>query len=191
VDKALEKWGMAMGPFRMFDLAGNDIAWAIRKRRYLEMPHIRYSKCADRLCEMGRFGQKTGKGWYLYQPGNRNAIPDPDIEEMLAVYRKENGITPRKVSDTEIVERCVYALVNEGARLLEEGIALRASDIDVVYLSGYGFPAYRGGPMLYADEVGLYKVARRMKEFAASSGDDFWDPAPLIAQRIAEGKTLT
>jgi len=191
VDKALEKWGMAMGPFRASDLAGNDIAWATRKRRYVEMPHIRYAKCADRLCEMGRFGQKTGKGWYLYQPGNRNAIPDPEIEEMLAAYRKENGITPRKVSDSEIVERCIYALVNEGARLLEEGIALRASDIDVVYLSGYGFPAHRGGPMLYADEVGLYKVARRMKEFAASSGDDFWTPAPLIAQRVAEGKSLT
>ena len=191
VDKALEKWGMAMGPFRMFDLAGNDIGWAIRKRRYVEMPHVRYAKCADRLCEMGRFGQKTGKGWYLYQPGNRNAIPDPEIEEMLAAYRKEAGITPRKVSDSEIVERCIYALVNEGARLLEEGIALRASDIDVVYLSGYGFPAHRGGPMLYADEVGLYKVARRMKEFAASSGDAFWTPAPLIAQRVAEGKSLT
>ncbi|MGO9945141.1 MAG: 3-hydroxyacyl-CoA dehydrogenase NAD-binding domain-containing protein [Rhodoblastus sp.] len=191
VDKALEKWGMAMGPFRMFDLAGNDIAWAIRKRRYVEMPHIRYAKCADRLCELGRFGQKTGRGWYLYLPGSRNAIPDPEIEEMLAAYRKENGVTPRKISDAEIVERCIYALVNEGARLLEEGIAQRASDIDIVYLSGYGFPAHRGGPMLYADEVGLYKVARRMKEFAANSGDNFWTPAPLIAQRVAEGKSLT
>lgn len=191
VDKVMEKWGMAMGPFRMFDLAGNDIAWAIRKRRYVEMPHIRYAKCADRLCELGRFGQKTGKGWYLYQPGNRNAIPDPEIEEMLAAYRKENAVTPRKISDAEIVERCIYALVNEGARLLEEGIAQRASDIDIVYLSGYGFPAHRGGPMLYADEVGLYKVARRMKEFAANSGDNFWTPAPLIAQRVAEGKSLT
>jgi 3-hydroxyacyl-CoA dehydrogenase len=191
VDKAMEKWGMAMGPFRMGDLAGNDIGWAIRKRRYVEKPNIRYAKFADKLCEQGRYGQKTGKGWYLYQPGNRKAIPDPEVEKMLEDYRKELGITPRKISDAEIVQRCVYALVNEGARILEEGIAARASDIDMIYLTGYGFPLFRGGPMLYADEVGLYNVARSMKEFAASSGDSFWEPAPLIAKRVAEGKALT
>ncbi len=191
VDRALEKWGMAMGPFRMGDLAGNDIGWAIRKRRYVEKPHIRYAKFADRLCEQGRFGQKTGKGWYLYQPGNRKAIPDPEVDAQLVAYRKELGITPRKISDSEIVQRCVYALVNEGARILEEGIAARASDIDMIYLTGYGFPLFRGGPMLYADEVGLYNVARSMQAFAASSGDSFWEPAPLIAKRIAEGKSLT
>jgi 3-hydroxyacyl-CoA dehydrogenase len=191
VDRALEKWGMAMGPFRMGDLAGNDIGWAIRKRRYVEKPSIRYAKFADKLCEQGRYGQKTGKGWYLYQPGNRKAIPDPEVDTMLEAYRKELGITPRKISDAEIVQRCIYALVNEGARILEEGIAARASDIDMIYLTGYGFPLFRGGPMLYADEVGLYNVARSMKEFAASSGDAFWEPAPLIAQRVAEGKSLT
>ena len=191
VDKALEKWGMAMGPFRMGDLAGNDIGWAIRKRRYVEKPNIRYAKFADRLCEQGRYGQKTGKGWYLYAPGNRKAIPDPEVDQMLVEYRKELGITPRKISDKEIVERCIYALINEGARILEEGIAARASDIDMVYLTGYGFPMHRGGPMLYADQVGLYNVARRMQAFAASSGDAFWEPAPLIAKLVAEGKSLT
>ncbi|MBI5901006.1 MAG: enoyl-CoA hydratase/isomerase family protein [Rhodocyclales bacterium] len=191
VDKALEKWGMAMGPFRMGDLAGNDIGWAIRKRRYVEKPNIRYAKFADKLCEQGRYGQKTGKGWYLYKAGDRKAIPDPEVDTMLEAYRKELGITPRRISDAEIVERCIYALVNEGARIVEEGIAARASDIDMIYLTGYGFPMFRGGPMLYADEMGLYNVARRMQAFAASSGDAFWEPAPLIARLVAEGKSLT
>lgn len=189
VDKALEKWGMAMGPFRMGDLAGNDIGWAIRKREYAEHPPT-IPNLADRLCELGRFGQKTGKGWYLYQAGNRNAIPDPEVEKMVEDYRKELGVTPRKISDEEIVQRCVYALVNEGARILDDGIAARASDIDMIYLTGYGFPLHRGGPMRYADEVGLYSVARTMQEFAAA-GDAFWEPAPLIARLVAEGKSLT
>ena len=189
VDKALEKWGMAMGPFRMGDLAGNDIGWAIRKREYAEHPPT-VPNLADRLCELGRFGQKAGKGWYLYQPGNRNAIPDPEVEKMVEDYRKELGVTPRKISDEEIVQRCVYALVNEGARILDEGIAARASDIDMIYLTGYGFPLHRGGPMRYADEVGLYDVVRTMRDFAAA-GDSFWEPAPLIAKLAAEGKSLT
>ena len=168
VDRALEKFGMAMGPFRMSDLAGNDVGWYIRKRRYVEKPHVVYSKIADRLCELGRFGQKTGLGWYRYPPGRRDAIPDPVVDEMIADYRKERGIAPRKIADDEIVERCIYALVNEGARILEEGIAQRASDIDIVYLTGYGFPLYRGGPMLYADMVGLYNVVRSIERFAAS-----------------------
>lgn len=189
VDRALEKWGMAMGPFRMSDLAGNDIAWAIRIREYAERPPS-IPNIADRLCELGRFGQKTGKGWYRYQPGNRHAIPDPEVEGMIENYRRELGIKPRKVSDDEIVQRCVYALVNEGARILEEGIAARASDIDMIYLTGYGFPLHRGGPMRYADEVGLYGVARTMREFAAC-GDPFWEPAPLISRLIADGKSLT
>lgn len=187
VDRALEKWGMAMGIFRMSDLAGNDIAWTIRKRRYVEHPEIAYSKIGDRLCEQGRFGQKTGSGWYLYQAGRRDAIPDPEVDLLIENYRKEMGITPRKISDQEIVERCIFALVNEGARLLEEGIALRASDIDMVYLTGYGFPLHRGGPMLYADTIGLYSVVRAMKGYAA--GDElFWEPAPLLARLAAEGK---
>jgi 3-hydroxyacyl-CoA dehydrogenase len=192
VDRALEKWGMAMGPFRMGDLAGNDIGWAIRKRRYVEKPDVKYSKTADKLCEMGRYGQKTGAGWYRYEPGKRDAIPDPVVEQMIADHRKELGITPRKVSDEEIVARCIYALVNEGARILEEGIAQRASDIDMVYLTGYGFPLHRGGPMLYADSVGLYNVARAMKRFGAMPGGDpkFWEPAPLLAKLAAEGKTF-
>jgi 3-hydroxyacyl-CoA dehydrogenase len=192
VDRALEKWGMAMGPFRMGDLAGNDIGWAIRKRRYVEKPDVKYSKTADKLCEMGRYGQKTGAGWYRYEPGKRDAIPDPVVEQMIADHRKELGITPRKISDDEIVARCVYALVNEGARILDEGIAQRASDIDMVYLTGYGFPLHRGGPMLYADSVGLYNVARAMKRFGAMPGGDakFWEPAPLLAKLAAEGKTF-
>ncbi|HEY8554628.1 MAG TPA: 3-hydroxyacyl-CoA dehydrogenase NAD-binding domain-containing protein [Burkholderiales bacterium] len=192
VDQALEKWGMAMGPFRMSDLAGNDIGWAIRKRRYQEHPEIVYSGIADRVCELGRFGQKTGSGWYRYEAGKRDAIPDPAIEALIAEYRKEKGIVPRQVSDEEIVERCIYALVNEGARILEEGIALRASDIDMVYLTGYGFPLYRGGPMFYADTVGLYNVERAMRRFAAADPRDakFWEPAPLLAKLAAEGKTF-
>jgi len=192
VDKAVEKWGMAMGPFRMGDLAGNDIGWAIRKRRAKEQPGIVYSGIADRICELGRFGQKTGAGWYRYEAGKRNAIPDPVVEEVIVTYRKEKGVTPRKISDNEIVERCIYALVNEGARILEEGIAQRASDIDMVYLSGYGFPLFRGGPMFYADTVGLYSVARSMKHFAAADPSDakFWEPASLLAKLASEGKTF-
>ncbi|MGZ5031949.1 MAG: 3-hydroxyacyl-CoA dehydrogenase NAD-binding domain-containing protein [Usitatibacter sp.] len=193
VDAALEKIGFAMGPFRMSDLAGNDIGWAIRKRRYREKPNVIYSRIADRLCELGRFGQKTGSGWYRYEAGRRDAIPDPAVDEMIAAYRKEKGITPRKIGNDEIVERCVLALVNEGARILEEGIASRASDIDMVYLTGYGFPLHRGGPMLYADMMGLYNVVRSMERFAADPHGDpaFWKPAPLLAKLAAEGKTFT
>jgi 3-hydroxyacyl-CoA dehydrogenase len=190
VDRALEKWGMAMGPFRMGDLAGNDIGWAIRKRRYVEKPGVMYARIADKLCELGRYGQKTGMGWYRYEAGKRDAIPDPVVDKLIEDYRKEKGITPRKIGDEEIVERCIFALVNEGARLLEEGIAQRASDIDMVYLTGYGFPLHRGGPMLYADQVGLYNVARTVQRFAAQSGDTFWQPAPLLAKLAAEGKTF-
>jgi 3-hydroxyacyl-CoA dehydrogenase len=151
-----------------------------------------YSKIADRLCEMGRFGQKTGLGWYQYAPGRRDALPDPVVEKMIAEYRKERGIAPRNIADNEIVERCIYALVNEGARIVEEGIALRASDIDMVYLAGYGFPLYRGGPMLYADMVGLYNVVRSIERFAAQAGGDaaFWQPAALLVRLAAEGKAF-
>jgi 3-hydroxyacyl-CoA dehydrogenase len=192
VDAAMEKFGMAMGPFRMSDLAGNDIGWAIRKRRYVERPNMVYSRIADRLCELGRFGQKTGAGWYRYEAGRRDAIPDPKVDEMIAAYRKEKGIEPRRIEADEIVERCVYALVNEGARILEEGIAARASDIDMVYLTGYGFPLHRGGPMLYADMAGLYNVARSMRRFAQDPHADpaFWKPAPLIEKLAAEGRTF-
>jgi 3-hydroxyacyl-CoA dehydrogenase len=192
VDKAIERFGFAMGPFRMGDLAGNDIGWAIRKRRYVEKPHMKYSKTADRLCELGRYGQKTGAGWYDYKPGKRDAIPSPLVVEMIEQYRKDIGITPRKISDEEIVQRLVYSLVNEAAHILEEGIASKASDIDMVYLTGYGFPLHRGGPMLYADQVGLFNVAQSMKRFAQNPNDDakFWQPAPLLARLVAEGKTF-
>ena len=190
VDRALESWGMAMGPFRMSDLAGNDIGWAIRRRRYREQPGLKYSKIADRLCERGRFGQKTGLGWYRYEAGRRDAVPDPAVEQMIVDYRKEIGAQCRGIEEDEIVHRLIFALVNEGSAILQEGISSRASDIDMVYLTGYGFPLHRGGPMLYADEVGLYNVVDRMKRFAANSHGDpgFWKPAPLLAKLAGEGK---
>ncbi len=192
VDKAVEKFGFAMGPFRMGDLAGNDIGWAIRKRRYVETPNLKYSKTADLLCELGRFGQKTGAGWYDYQTGKRDAIPSQLVVDMVEKHRKDLGITPRKISDEEIVQRLVYSLVNEGAHILEDGIAARASDIDIVYITGYGFPIYRGGPMQYADTVGLFNVAQAMQRFAQNPLDDaeFWQPAPLLARKVAEGKSF-
>jgi 3-hydroxyacyl-CoA dehydrogenase len=193
VDKAIEKFGFAMGPFRMGDLAGNDIGWAIRKRRYVEKPGMRYSKTADLLCEMGRFGQKVGKGWYDYAPGKRDALPSAEVERMVADHRAALNITARKISDDEIVHRLVYSLVNEAAKILEEGIASKASDIDMVYLTGYGFPLWRGGPMRYADEQGLFNVVQAMQRFAANPLDDaaFWQPAPLLAKLVAEGKSFT
>ena len=192
VDKAIEKFGFAMGPFRMGDLAGNDIGWAIRKRRYVEKPNMKYSKTADLLCEMGRFGQKVGKGWYDYQAGKRDAIPNKEVEDMVIKHRATIGMTPRKISDEEIVQRLVFSLVNEAAHILEDGIASKASDIDMVYITGYGFPIYRGGPMLYADQVGLFNVVQAMHRFAANPHDDaeFWKPAPLLAKLAAEGKTF-
>ncbi len=192
VDKAIEKFGFAMGPFRMGDLAGNDIGWAIRKRRSVERADMKYSKTADLLCEKGRFGQKVGMGWYDYLAGKRDAVPNAEVVTMIEDYRASKGIKPRKVSDEEIVQRLVFALVNEGARILEEGIASKASDIDMVYLMGYGFPIYRGGPMNYADQVGLFNVVQSMKKFAQNPLDDakFWEPAPLLAKLAAEGKTF-
>jgi 3-hydroxyacyl-CoA dehydrogenase len=193
VDKAMEKFGMAMGPFRMGDLAGNDVGWYIRKRRYVEKPNLRYSKTADLLCELGRFGQKTGAGWYDYRPGKRDAIPSKVVTDMIEKHRTDLGVKPRRISDEEIVHRLVFAMVNEGAKIVDEGIALRASDIDMVYLAGYGFPLHRGGPMNYADTVGLYNVVSAMKRFAANPLDDaaFWQPAPLLAKLAAEGRTFS
>ncbi len=193
VDRAVEKFGFAMGPFRMGDLAGNDIGWAIRKRRYVEKPNLRYSKTADLLCELGRFGQKTGAGWYDYQAGKRDAMPSKLVEDMIAKHRSDIGVAPRKIGDDEIVHRLVYSLVNEGAKIVEEGIAGKASDIDMVYLTGYGFPLWRGGPMRYADEQGLFNVVLMMKHFAGNPHDDalFWQPAPLLAKLAAEGKSFS
>ena len=193
VDKAIEKFGFAMGPFRMSDLAGNDIGWAIRKRRAQENPEMRYSKSADLLCELGRFGQKVGAGWYDYQAGARHAIPSPVVADMLAKHRSNGNLTQRRISADEIVDRLVFALVNEGAHLLAEGIASKAGDIDMVYLTGYGFPMFRGGPMRYADEVGLMRVIQRMRQFAQNPMDDqaFWTPAPYLQALVDKGQGFT
>ncbi|HEX7954165.1 MAG TPA: 3-hydroxyacyl-CoA dehydrogenase NAD-binding domain-containing protein [Burkholderiales bacterium] len=188
VDKVIEDFGFAMGPFRVGDLAGLDVGWYIRKRQAATRPvHLRYSKLADQVCELGRFGQKTGAGWYRYEAGNRNPIPDPIVEELIVKASKEAGIERRQISDQEILERCIYALVNEGAKILEEGIALRASDIDIVYIYGYGFPRYRGGPMFHADTVGPDKVLASIRAFHATHGE-FWKPAALLEKLAAEGK---
>jgi len=190
VDRAVEKFGFAMGPFRMSDLAGNDIGWAIRKRRAKERPDLPSSKVADLICERGRFGQKTGGGWYDYKPGDRTAHSSPAVTEMVSEYSRSTGLPARRIADEEIVERLVYALVNEGAHILEEGIAARASDIDIVYLNGYGFPLFRGGPMFHADTVGLYNVVRSMRRFARGYQGGVWKPAPLIERLAEAGGTL-
>ena len=188
VDKVLTDFGLAMGPFAMSDLAGLDVGWYIRKRQAAARPkHLRYSTVADQICEMGRFGQKTGAGYYKYETGSRKPIPDSAIEEMIVNAAQAAGIARRKITDQEIIERCIYSLVNEGAKILEEGIALRASDIDLVYVNGYGFPAYRGGPMFYADTVGLGKVYAKVEEFHKIHGE-FWKPGPLLAKLAREGR---
>jgi len=188
VDKAIEKFGFPMGPFRMSDLAGNDIGWYIRKRRYIEKPEVVYSKTADLLCEMGRFGQKTSGGWYDYKEGDRKAYPSAVVNEMIVKHSADIGVERRQIAEQEIVERLIYALVNEGALILEEGIALRASDIDMVYLTGYGFPLYRGGPMFYADTVGLVNVLGTIEKFAKGRHGEAWKPAPLLVKLAGEGK---
>jgi 3-hydroxyacyl-CoA dehydrogenase len=193
VDTALQDFGMAMGPFRVGDLAGLDIGWALRKRRAAEFPDRDFSNVSDVLCEAGRFGQKTGAGWYRYEAGSRHPIPDPKVIAIIEEYRRQKSITPRHVSAEEIVERCIYALINEGARIIEEGIAQRSSDIDLVYLNGYGFPAYRGGPMFFADQTGLHQIVRVLKNIAAQPGSDSgaWTPAPLLTRLADEGQTFS
>lgn len=190
VDEALKKFGLAMGRFAMSDLAGLDISWSSRKRQAATRPaHLRYSKVADRLCELGRFGQKTGAGFYRYEEGSRTPVPDPVVRQVIEDCAREAGIERRDIDDQHIVERCIYALVNEGARVLEEGIAGRSSDIDLIYVNGYGFPAWRGGPMFYADTVGLDKVYQRICEFHEQHGE-FWTPAPLLRKLAGEGRTF-
>jgi 3-hydroxyacyl-CoA dehydrogenase len=193
IDKAVEKFGMAMGPFRMNDLAGLDVGAMWRRRLAAENPGKDYSNVADLLVDAGRHGQKTAAGWYRYPPGSRTPVPDPAVTALIEKFRAERHISPRKVTDAEIVQRCIYALVNEGARILEDGIAQRSSDIDIVYLYGYGFPAWRGGPMFYADQVGLTEVARDLKRIAAGAGAEagFWQPAALLARLASEGKTFS
>ncbi len=189
VDGALYKFGMAMGPLAVGDLAGLDVGWRIRKEfKHLEKPGLRYPKVADELCERGRYGQKTGAGWYKYDE-NRKPSPDPEVEALIEQIAAEQGITRRTITEEEIIERTQYALINEGAKILAEGIALRAVDIDIVYINGYGYPAWRGGPMWYADTVGLKKVYDRVCEFHAEHGE-WWTPAPLLKKLAEEGKTF-
>ena len=182
VDRAIEEFGFAMGPFRVGDLVGHDVSQAIRRHRLSSRPEYRVSALPDKLCAMGRLGQKAGAGWYDYPEGSRRPVPSPVTAHLVDAHRGEIGLALRRVDDAEIVDRLVYALVNEGARILEEGIAARASDIDVVYLTGYGFPRSRGGPMFYADQVGLDRVLARVREFARNPHGDpaFWTPAPLL-----------
>jgi 3-hydroxyacyl-CoA dehydrogenase len=190
IDKALENFGFIMGPYRVADLAGNDIGWHIRKRLYVEYPDRAFSKIPDRVCELGRFGQKTGAGWYDYKPGERNALPSEVVTRLILEESERLGIKRRKVSEQEIVDRALYSLINEGARILEEGVALRSSDVDVVYIAGYGFPDFRGGPLFYADTVGLANIVRAMRGFARGYQPDAWQPAPLLQRLAAESRTF-
>jgi 3-hydroxyacyl-CoA dehydrogenase len=187
VDQTMESFGLAMGPFRVGDLVGHDVSLAIRQRRRAERPGYLCSTLPDKLCALGRLGQKTGAGWYDYPEGPRRPAPSAAVERLITSHRAEIGVSPRQIDDSEIVDRLVYALVNEGARILEEGIAARAGDIDVVYLTGYGFPRARGGPMFHADQVGLGRVLRRVREFGRNPHGDpaFWTPAPLL-ERLGE-----
>jgi 3-hydroxyacyl-CoA dehydrogenase len=189
VDKALVDFGMAMGPLATGDLAGLDVGWRIRKEyKHLEKPGVRQPFAEDSLCELGRFGQKTGAGWYKYDDQRQPSL-DPQVAELLKKWTSDAGVKQRTILAEEIVDRCVYALVNEGARILEEGYALRAVDIDIIYLNGYGFPAYRGGPMWYADTVGLKKVYDRIVEFQKQHGE-LWEPAPLLKKLAEQGKSF-
>ncbi len=190
VDAAIYEFGLAMGPLAMGDLAGLDVGWRIRKEfKHLEKPGVRIPHMADKLCEIGRYGQKTGKGWHKYD-ADRKPSPDPEVRALIEATAKEFGIERRQIGNEEIIERTIYALVNEGARILEEGIALRAVDIDVVYLTGYGFPAWRGGPMFYADTIGLKNVLAKVEEFEKRHGSDLWAPAPLLKKLAAADQTF-
>jgi 3-hydroxyacyl-CoA dehydrogenase len=191
VDKALMDWGFAMGPFAMGDMAGNDVGWRIRKQQAASRPNDRrYSHLSDQICEKGRYGQKSNAGWYRYDKGSRTPLPDPDVEKLIVAESQRLGIERKPISDEEIVKRAIYALVNEGAKILEEGIAQRAGDIDVIYISGYGFPAWRGGPMFYADTVGLDQVYADVQRFHATHGY-FWRPAPLLEKLARAGKRFS
>jgi 3-hydroxyacyl-CoA dehydrogenase len=188
VDRALREFGMAMGPFQVSDLAGLDIGWRVRKRQAATRPKdLRYSPIADRLCEQGRFGQKTGAGWYRYEKGSRTPLPDPEVEALVRSVSKELGFKRREITDAEIVERCFGALVNEGALLLEEGVAVRAGDIDVIWVHGYGFPRHRGGPMHWADGFGLPKLVTAIERMHAEQGA-LVRPSALLKELARDGR---
>ncbi len=178
-----------MGPFAVGDLAGLDIGWRNRKARaHLRHPHVRDCDLLDQVCELGRFGQKTGCGWYRYEAGSRKPLPDVLIQELILAHSERKGIERRSITDGEIIDRCLYAMVNEGARILDEGVALRAGDIDVVWLHGYGFPTWRGGPMFYAQQRGLGNVLRSIERFCELHGAEFWTPAPLLKRLVSARK---
>jgi 3-hydroxyacyl-CoA dehydrogenase len=181
VDAALTDFGFAMGPFATADLAGLDVSWRMRKAQGLSAP------IADLLCESGRFGQKTGRGFYIYTAGSRTPQPDPEIARLIAAELTRRGVTPGVIGKDEIVERLLFPMVNEGGRILAEGIARRPGDIDVIWVYGYGFPAHRGGPMHYADSIGLARIHDRLAMFADRTGDESLRPAPLLAKLAAEG----
>jgi 3-hydroxyacyl-CoA dehydrogenase len=188
IDAALYAFGFPMGPFAMADLAGLDVGWRNRRSRLDRLtPRERRCDILDRICELGRLGQKTGAGFYRYDE-KRSAQPDPLVEELIARHARERGTVRREISDGEIVERCVFAMINEGARILEEGIVARASDVDVVWLHGYGFPAYRGGPMFHADQLGLGHVLERILAYRERVGREYWEPAPLLQALAGDGK---
>ena len=190
VDRVMVEFGMAMGPFAVSDLAGNDIGWRKRKAEaHVRDNAVRYSCIADQLCELGRFGQKTQAGYYRYEEGSRAPIPDPEVEALIVQASAAASIERRSIDDQEILERCLYPLVNEGAKILEEGIAARASDIDTVYVNGYGFPDYRGGPMFYADSVGLDAVNAAVERYQQQHGD-IWRPAQLLTRLANTGSTF-
>ncbi len=189
VDKVLYDWGFAMGPFAVMDLAGIDVGWRIRKgKAETRDPNLPYSSTvADRLAEMGRFGQKTKRGWYIYEEGSRVPTPDPEVEDMLKTVSEEKGITRRNISDEEIFKRCMYQLINEGAKILDEGIAMRSGDIDVIYIYGYGFPVFRGGPMFHAEQIGLKEVYEDVCKFHEQNGV-LWEPSTLLKTLADDGK---
>jgi 3-hydroxyacyl-CoA dehydrogenase len=190
IDAAVRNFGYPMGPFQVSDLAGGDIGWATRKRKAATRdPRARYVQIADRICERGWFGQKTGRGYYLYPAGARTGTPDPEVEAIIDAERRRAGITPRSFTDEEIMRRYMAAMINEGANVVHQRIALRPLDVDVVFLSGYGFPRHRGGPMHYADSVGLAQILADIRGYAAED-PAFWKPSPLLVQLAESGRTF-
>jgi 3-hydroxyacyl-CoA dehydrogenase len=185
VDNALKAFGFPMGPLAINDMSGLDIGYSIRKRRGTSFP------VADAIVESGRLGQKTGAGYYRYEEGARTPLPDPEVEALIADVSARLGVARRSFSEAEMIERMLFPLINEGAHILEEGIARRASDVDTVWLNGYGFPRWRGGPMFHAGEAGLAYVAAQLASFAEESGDPSLRPAPLLAELAAAGRTFT
>jgi len=190
IDEAVRAFGYPMGPFQVSDLAGGDIGWATRKRKAATRdPRARYVQIADRICERGWFGQKTGRGWYLYPQAARTGTPDPEVLAIVDAERQRAGVKPRRFTGEEIMRRYLAAMVNEGANVVHEGIALRPLDVDVTFLYGYGFPRYRGGPMKYADTVGLDRILADIREFAQED-PQFWQPSPLLVELVAQGRNF-